>query len=408
MTITPPLAVCGICADARSSPLRRDGGVRVPRGWRVLDDTLHCPACLARLWVLRAVTVPVAGPVGAAWTDLRVALAAGWRSTTAAANYMLTELYVRDIRREPGQTKLPAMPKIYLYPEVRARWPELEPNTVAQLEQLVQRTYRKQRYELLWTRSRTLATMRYPVPIPVPAASWSLERCDQSYVISARIGGQRWRLRLRGGPHMRHQRPLLAAVASGAADYGALTLRQITAHAGDHRTGDTRQSRLLATIPAWIRREARAGTGVLVIELGGPDTLLAERDGEWAYRGDHVRRLIVQYARRVQHIRSDQKAVLRRGLRWPDGVRELTERLTRQRDHALDSWLHQAARAVVDHARRVRAARLVLLAPGGPPEIPWSRLATRIADKAGVLGIEVASGLVMSDAPEPLDRTEEV
>jgi len=114
------------------------------------------------------ISLPVAGPVDANWAELRPALRDAWIDTTRCANWMLTEFYKGDVRRAPQDTKLGPMPRTYLYPEGRARFPNLPAQTVAHLENQTRRLYSAQRYELLWLGARSLATMRYPTPCRFP------------------------------------------------------------------------------------------------------------------------------------------------------------------------------------------------------------------------------------------------
>ena len=52
---------------------------------------------------------------------------------TAAANWMMTELYAHDVRRH-DEAKMPRMGRQGdLYPEARRRFPGLAPQTVASL-----------------------------------------------------------------------------------------------------------------------------------------------------------------------------------------------------------------------------------------------------------------------------------
>jgi hypothetical protein len=85
-----------------------------------------------------------------------------WAASTQASNWILTELYARDARRTGKEEKLPPMPKIYLYPELRERFPELPSQAVASLENTVKAKYRAKRYETIWTAKSSLPVYRYP------------------------------------------------------------------------------------------------------------------------------------------------------------------------------------------------------------------------------------------------------
>jgi len=121
----------------------------------------------------------------------------GWQQVTAAANWMVTELYSRDVRRGP-EAKMPPMPRVYLYPEARRLFPGLAPLTVASLEHTTQALYRATRYHVIWTHERSLSTYRYPVPLPVHNQSWKATLIDERPVVRVRLADRWWDLRLKG------------------------------------------------------------------------------------------------------------------------------------------------------------------------------------------------------------------
>src|ERR1700741_4230594 len=110
---------CGACGLTRDRPVTRTGSRRIPAGWKRLQEQFWCPACLRERFVLRAIALPVSGPVDATWAELREALHTAFAETTRCANWLVTELYARDARREPGDARLRAMPRVYLYPDAR-------------------------------------------------------------------------------------------------------------------------------------------------------------------------------------------------------------------------------------------------------------------------------------------------
>jgi hypothetical protein len=92
---------------------------------------------------------------------------------------MMKERYARDVRRVPaGEEKMPPRTRVHLYPEARERFPAPPPQSVASLEQAVQRRYRAARYNVIWRCSAALPTMRYPQPYPVHVQSWDFRLHD--------------------------------------------------------------------------------------------------------------------------------------------------------------------------------------------------------------------------------------
>ena len=112
--------------------------------------------------------LPVSGPDDGSWAELRDELRTLWSDTTRCANWLVTELYARDLRRQLEDQRLGPMPHIYLYLEARALFPCLPAQAVAALAQEVQRRYRGSRYAVLWERSASLATYVTPWPLPCP------------------------------------------------------------------------------------------------------------------------------------------------------------------------------------------------------------------------------------------------
>ena len=112
---------CVVCKQ-----VRRRSEKRLPRAWKHVADSYYCGTCWSKRYLLRAVTIPVASPLDCSWEDLRKDLRIMWASTTAACNWLMTELYSRDVRRN-DEAKMPPMARVYLYPEARKRFAALPP-----------------------------------------------------------------------------------------------------------------------------------------------------------------------------------------------------------------------------------------------------------------------------------------
>lgn len=120
-TVEPKSIACAGCGDTKQITKR------LPSGWKHLGREYWCSKCWAGKYILRAISFPVVAPVDRTWDELRATLREMFIETTALSNWMMTELYTRDVRREPGQTKMPPMPRTYLYPEARKNAPNLPP-----------------------------------------------------------------------------------------------------------------------------------------------------------------------------------------------------------------------------------------------------------------------------------------
>lgn len=209
--------VCAGCG--KSLTIRK----RLPHGWkRLSEEAVFCRTCWTERYVLRTVTFAVASPIDASWKELSETLRRMWQQTTSCSNWTVTQLALADVSRMPGQTKMPPMTHTYLYPEARRLFPELPPQTVAALQQAVTRTYRARRYQVKWTGQASLPTYRYPQPFPVHNQSWWPEWQADWPVVVVRIGERNVRVRLKGGPHFRHQREAFRDMVAGDAQISPL------------------------------------------------------------------------------------------------------------------------------------------------------------------------------------------
>ena len=383
------VTTCIRCGATREKP----APPRLPRGWKRMGSYAYCPDCWRLRYVLRAVTIPVGSPVGCDWSELRSALREMWAATTQASNWMLTELYTRDVRRN-GQPKMPPMPRIYLYPETRARFPQLPSQTCAALEQTVQFKYRAVRYKLIWTSEVSLPTYRYPTPFPVPAQGWSVQLESERIIVSARIGDQRLALRLREDLKFARQRKAVEKIISGAAVPGELALYQ-------------QGKAIMCKMVAWLPRDENAQrqkyqrTGVLRVRTDPEAMLVAlnEKDDRlWIYNGDHIVRWSGRHRTQLQRWAEDSKAEHR-------PVPPFAERraASAQNYHRrMSSAAHEIAAMVAGYAdrRRFAAVRLDDADHSFCEQFPWFRLRQLIAEKLDAKGItlEIASG---EAAPEP-------
>lgn len=307
---------CGISRTVTRTPAGRP---RTPRGWKVLPTGMCCAACLRARYRILAVTVPIAGPIDRTWAELGTALRETWAETTRAANWIATELYARDVRREPSDTTLRPMPRVYLYPEVRALFPAISPINLTALIQQVEQTYRRRRYELLWQRRISLPTYRYPVPAPIHAQAWRLERMEGgAWIVHVRIREVWWALRLRGSAHFARQRAQLEAILSGQALAQAGAIYAV-ATVGNDEHGDARHAergrRVMLKLVAWFPRAAQPrGTKTATVSTTESNLLVVSVPGRGVVhqeRADHLRRRIASYEVRLARIAADLRVVRR-------------------------------------------------------------------------------------------------
>lgn len=385
---------CVACAATREKPEKR-----LPTGWKKRAEEVYCDACWRDRYVLRAITIPVSAPVEATWPELNAALREAWANTTQACNWMLTELYARDSRRN-GEDKMPPMQRVYLYPETRQRFPALPSQTCASLEQTVQAKYRSARYKLIWTCQVSLPTYRYPTPFPVPNQGWSVELVDERIVVSARIGERRYALRLRGGAGFRRQRVAVEQIVSGAAVQGELAL---------YKQGDDTMCKLVAWLPRDenTRRQRDQRTGELRVRTAGESLLIALNGKDetlWKYHGDHIVRWSEEHRTQLQRWADDSKFEQRPKPSFSER-REAAAR--KYRDRMISAVKEIAAQLGGYAARRKFASvRYDDADTSYCPGFPWFALRERIATVLDEYGItfEHASGELAPETPASLAR----
>lgn len=363
---------------------------RIPSGWKRVGDEVLCESCKHKAFVLRAVTIPVASVDD--WDEFRGELKSAWALTTNACNWMMTQLYVRDVRRN-GEPKMPKMEKQYLYPEARARFPQLPSQSVAALEQAVTKKYRAKRYDVVWASAASLPTFRYPTPFPVPNQGWSAWSEDGRPHVSVKLD-RRWTLRLRGGHEFRRQLASFAAIASGDAVRGQLDLYP-------------KDSAIMCKMVAWLpRRVSAAGLSGALHVRTMPDSLLralnAKDEKLWEYHGDHIRRWSAEHAAQLQRWADDSKFEQRP---VPSFAARRTDAAVKYRDR-MASAIKETAAQLVGYAERRKFAVLRYddTDTSYVPKFQWFALRERIAllcDEAGIM-FEHASGAVEPESADPL------
>jgi len=381
MPVVKPDWKCAIC----SKTVRRKGN-HPPRGWKRKGDEYFDPECWGSKYILRAITMRVVQPIDATWEELRAALKTMWVETTRAGNYIMTACFAGDVRREPGQVKMPAMPERYLYPELRLQFPSLPPQTISSLERSVKAKYRKVRYKVVWTCAASLPTMRYPTPFPVHNQSWEAQTEANSPVVSVRIGGIKLRLRLKGGPQFRRQRAAFDAIHRGEAEAGELAIYQ-----------RGKPPKIMVKMVAWLPRKERAKdlSGTLSVRTDKDSLLVAlntKDEALWRYNADHARRWIREHRQLLQRFNEDTKFEHRPVP--PFRVRR--EQAVKKFHDRMDSICHQVAASLEGYAQRNNYAvvRYDDSLKDYCPDFPWARLRSLTSEKLDAFGIrfEAASG----------------
>ena len=346
------------------------------------------------------------------WHELRETLSTVWSQSTALSNWLLTEMYSRDARREPGMEKLPPMTDIYLYPEARQRFPELPPAAITSITHCVRGRYRAARFKLIWTAEVSLANYRYPTPYPVPPAAWKPLFGEQNVpLVNVKIGGERWTLQLRGGPHFRRQLSAFKKLVEGEAVKTELALYRQRASRGDHRTGiedrapgggQRVQYRTMCKIVAWQPRQeqTREKKGTLIVGTSKDcfwQAFVDGRDQPWVLNADHVRRWQHAYERRRARLSEDISSTRNRL-----AILEHRSRSAEKHRRRIDSFCHEATAQLAKFAERQRVAEVSYddSDKGYFSEFPWHLVRTLLQDKLNERGIELVDAVSAPASPE--------
>lgn len=394
--ILPIPVACSVCTVTRAVKPTAKGEPRTPSGWKRIKDVVTCNKCWNKKYILRAISMPVSSPVDHTWEEFRSEMALMWGQTTSASNWMMTQLYARDVRRSPGDKKMPPMARVYLYPEARERFPSLPSQSIASLEHSIQQKYRAKRYEVVWTSSSSLPTHRYPTPFPIPSQGWTAAFDGQRSVVSVRIGDARWTLRLKQGPQFHRHLTAFRQIVSGEAVPGEMAIYD---HAG-----------VMVKMVAWLPRvfSAQDPSRVLSVRTG-PGSLLVAINGKeeaiWKYNADHLKRWSAEHRNQLQRLSEDQKYE-QRPVPSFSGRRSAATRKFRDR---MDSGLHEISAQLAAYAARRKISLLKYddmdrsyLGDG----FPWFTLRSLILEKCDARGIvvELSSTAVVSKTQSPLAK----
>jgi hypothetical protein len=336
--------------------------------------------------MVRSIIVPVAGPQGGSWEELRDALRTVWMETTRCANWMMTQLYLRDAAHSSQSVERGRMTRAYLYPEARVLFPDLPSQSISALEQRVQALYRAHRHDILWRRTRSLPVFRYPAPFTTPAQGWRAYEENGRWHLAIRIRDRRWTLRLRGGPQMRWHVDRLRQLASGIAEAGEATLYEIPAHASDHRgRGGTR---VMVKLALWLPKPPPVAGTTLRLRTDESALLLYEGTS-WRIDASDMRAVLATDARRRAELSASGIGARHATKHHRAALRQLrADQQQRCRQRIADACRVYAAHAAA-YATRVQAAVVEYsdADQSALPHFPWERLRRHIAAKLDERGI---------------------
>jgi hypothetical protein len=339
---------------------------RLAPGWH--RDTAGNPLC-SKCWnsrhILRAVTIPIAGPIDGTWPELRESLKKVWKAATRLSNWIVRERAKADVVRTADMAKLPKPPQTCLYRGARAVATEIDSGSVSAILHAVEKKWRARRFNVVWLGKESLPNYRYPTPCPIRSSDWKCGKDGEVIYVNVRLAGRRWKLRLRGGHQFRRQIGAVHQLLAGEAIGAEMALYERRSNDNDHRPqsagrdsgGQKCASRLMCKMVMWLPREdaVKNKTGTLVVRTDAESLLLAlDIKGQklWVENCDQVRRWTAEHSRRLNRWSDDAKAEQRPIAKY----QSRRESATLKYRHRLDSLCHEISAHLANFAARRRYA----------------------------------------------------
>lgn len=191
--------------------------------------------------VVRAVTLPVAEPIGSSWEELNAALVNCFRLSTDAANWCVHALFRRDTPNDP-KTPQTVKPRgknspagFYSYGEYLSAHPGCTSKSgtwsgAAQSLNIclryAERKYRDERFDVMVRHKSGLLSVRYPYPFPVDADAWTPSYAGGGFpTVSLTLPGHgKFTLRLKRRADFGRQLAMFKALHDGTAKKGEAAL----------------------------------------------------------------------------------------------------------------------------------------------------------------------------------------
>ena len=378
------LIFCAYTGKEQLTGVTKAGNPRPPRGWKSIGGQYFSPEGWHDRYCIRAVTIPVVSPLvnkkatSDDWEQLRSQLAVAWQRSTEATNWALRRLLVNDIERTAGQKKCPPMPPIYLYGERDwTGWSQ----SAASVLRATEAKYRSCRYEIIWTGSMQLPSMRYPQPYPVHNTGWKLaEGKDGGLGFGCLLPGGRINVRLRGGHRYRRQLEGLRWLIEHPEMRGEAAIFR-------------RKNEIMIKMVGWFPRKQQKFDGVMYVRTDPQSFLIglnARDERLWIINGERAQEWTRRYYHGLQRWREDQKYEMRNPKRQQRKTAEDQQSRTRKFRNRINTFVDESAAQVVNHAKRRRLATIKLNDSDHSffSDFPWHRLVSGISQRCNAEGIQ--------------------
>lgn len=383
---------------------------------------------MAENTVIRAVTIPVACPLGEdadgkpwTWQSLNEKLAAAFRLSTDLANWAQGELARRDVRRTPDMAKLPPFDPAAVYGTVPRRFARKaaggkpakkvgDPQTgslydlfnrecpfrdrfafAAATAQLVLRkvegdwrTHQTHgRYAVIWRGDARAMYLRYPQPFQVPNQNWATgyEHGRHACVTLNLPGVGPVALALATRADFRRQLAMFRDLHEGRAEKGEAALYR-----------DRKGALLVKLAGHFPRRERGPAANVAFVSTDPNALLVVEINGRPANvtNGDHIKSVIARHKTFLRRAGEDKKREVRMDRRQRANLNAKVDERCAKRNARVDTAVKQIAAQVARMCER-RGVGLVAYDDADrsffPDGFPWHALRTRLCQLlAGEMG----------------------
>jgi len=382
---------------------------RLPKGWKRNAGVLWCAACWKACYCIRAMRFQVASPVEG-WKPFRAAVKLMWQSATRAANWISTELYVRDVKRDSSMERLPPRPKTYLYPELKELFPEFPKMALSGMEQRCTGNYNANRYNVIWKQDQSLRNYKYPVPFAVQSQGWTAYYENDYPMVAVRLADTRFHLRLKGGSRYRRSLAAFRRLVNGELIPSELSIYRKKAKGDEGKLtgrdsgGQQATYYTMLKLVMWFPKGPRPEGEQTLFVHSAEDSLLVALNVEderlWHWHADHVPRWATEHRKQLQRWSDDQKAEQRPVADF----QSRRERATTRYHRRMTKEIERAARQLINYAARRRFSKIRYddTVRDYVPEFPWYELKHRVATLCHEKRMEFID--VSAPEEEPVER----
>lgn len=365
------------------------GNPKLPMGWKWRGDKSYSKEAWHSLYCLRAITVPIVSPIVEnadqvtlrnAWNTLNQQLKEAWQKSTEAANWAAKRLWSSDVTRDRNDGKCPKMKPIYLYGE--RDWTGWSQSAGCVLR-TVESSYRKKRYDIVWTGSAGVPNVRYPYPYPIHNAAWNLfQEPGGQIVFDCRLPSGRVGVRLK--------------TKDKGGKYRLSALKHLIENPelrGEAALIKKPDGTVMVKMVGWFSKSIQQTSGQLRVRTGSETlfTLFNEKDERiLAINGDWIRGKVIGHETLRHRWSEDMKFEARMPTKRRRKKTEDLQAACQKMNDRLKSFIDETCAQIVGHAKR-RSLAVVRYDDSDSSyftSFPWFRFRERlktVCDREGIL-----------------------